>query len=73
MRVLTFFLEHSSYAFSWINKKLDNIKMQGTTVKLREIKILSHFLVPLTPHNISLILRTFVPKIISTRELLGHN
>jgi len=28
------FLEQSSCAFSWINKRRDNIKMQGRTVKI---------------------------------------
>jgi len=28
------FLEQSGFAFSWINKRLDNIKMHGKTVKI---------------------------------------
>ena len=28
------FLEDSVCAYSWINKRLDNIKMHGTTVKM---------------------------------------
>jgi len=28
------FLEHSSCAFSWINKRLDSIKTHGSVVKM---------------------------------------
>jgi len=35
------FLEQSSCVFSWINKRRDNIKMHGKTVKKQKLCLLS--------------------------------
>jgi len=38
------FLEHSSCAFSWINKRFGNIKKHGTTVKKKpRVKLIKYF------------------------------
>jgi len=36
------FLEHSSCAFSWINKRRNNVKMHGKTVKIIKEDICFH-------------------------------
>jgi hypothetical protein len=35
-------MKQCSFAFSWINKRLDNIKMHGGTVKKNEFDVTIH-------------------------------